>query len=64
MYVREGIPMGHSYSFVQYCNCNVEANDKLSQDFIGKCLIEDPVLRPNVVELMFHKWLFEVYKNK
>ncbi|CAB4009154.1 nuclear receptor-binding -like, partial [Paramuricea clavata] len=30
------------------------------KDFIGKCLIEDPVLRPNVVELMFHKWLFEV----
>ena len=30
------------------------------QDFIGKCLIEDPVLRPDVVKLMFHKWLFEV----
>lgn len=35
-------------------------NDGDFKDFIGKCLIEDPVLRPNVVELMFHKWLFEV----
>ncbi|XP_028399453.1 nuclear receptor-binding protein-like [Dendronephthya gigantea] len=30
------------------------------KDFIGKCLIEDPVLRPSVMKLMFHKWLFEV----
>lgn len=35
-------------------------SDNDFKDFIGKCLTEDPVKRPSVVELMFHAWIFEV----
>jgi len=38
--------------------------DEMQKDFIRKCLILDPKLRPNARDLLFHPVLFEVHSLK
>lgn len=38
--------------------------DEMQKDFIRKCLIRDPRLRPNARDLLFHPVLFEVHSLK
>jgi len=38
--------------------------DEMQKDFIRKCLVEDPSLRPKARELLFHPVLFEVHSLK
>jgi len=38
--------------------------DEMQKDFIRKCLIHDPMLRPNARDLLFHPVLFEVHSLK
>eukprot|EP00092_Neocalanus_flemingeri_P025588 GFUD01027741.1.p1 GENE.GFUD01027741.1~~GFUD01027741.1.p1 ORF type:complete len:547 (-),score=196.30 GFUD01027741.1:122-1762(-) len=38
--------------------------DEMQKDFIRKCLIKDPLARPNARDLLFHPVLFEVHSLK
>ena len=44
--------------------CIDSLEDDMQKDFIRKCLIKDPLLRPKARELLFHPVLFEVHSLK
>ena len=44
--------------------CIDSLEDDMQKDFIRKCLIKDPLLRPKAHDLLFHPVLFEVHSLK
>jgi len=62
--ITSGVETGGQTSQDAIEKCIDSLEDEMQKDFIRKCLIKDPLLRPKARDLLFHPVLFEVHSLK
>ena len=62
--ITSGVETGGQTSQDAIEKCIDSLEDEMQKNFIRKCLIKDPLLRPKARDLLFHPVLFEVHSLK